>query len=137
MLHGIQRSLEESLSPEAPEGEQGGAHVPSEDDEVVHLKEKVAELSRSLKQSQRTYKIELEESKDTIATLANRVESLRTELSRLKPRPKPRPSSAGDRSRGEGSTMFTRLDSAHNLKALSQALRQDHISPAIYQVPAT
>lgn len=86
----------------------------------------VAKLTTKLRDSERSHQIEMQESKETIADLSNKVESLKLEMAKLRQSlPQDIRDGPGVELEGRANIMFTRLDAERNTKTLQGALEKE------------
>ena len=98
----------------------------------------VAKLKTKLRDSERSHQIEMQESKETLANLSNKVENLKIEMARLRQSlPQNIGDSPGVELEGRANIMFTRLDAERNTKALQEALEKERsVVITVYRVCA-
>lgn len=85
----------------------------------------MAKLKTKLRDSERSHRIEMQESKETIAKLSSKVESLKIEMAKLRQSlPQNIGDSPGVELEGRASIMFTRLDAERNTRTLQGALEK-------------
>ena len=93
---------------------------------VEDFKMTVAKLKTKLRDSEQSHQIKMQESKETIANLSNKVESLKIEMAKLtQSLPQNIGDSPGVEFEGRANIMFTRLDAERNTKALQGALEKE------------
>ena len=98
----------------------------------------VAKLKTKLRDSEHSHQIEMQESKETIANLSNKVESLKIEMAKLRQSlPQNIGDSPGVELEGRANIMFTRLDAERNTKTLQGVLEKDwSVVITVYRVYA-
>ena len=97
---------------------------------VEEFKVTVARLRDKLRSSEETHRIEIQESKETIANLSSKVENLKIEVANLR---RTLPHTLGGSEGvelGDGANiMFTRLDVERNTRTLQGALEKEWLAP--------
>ena len=107
-----------------------GAMGHSDTSGVEEFKVTVARLRDKLRSSEETHRIEIQESKETIANLSSKVENLKIEVANLR---RTLPHTLGGSEGvelGDGANiMFTRLDVERNTRTLQGALEKEWLAP--------
>ena len=93
---------------------------------IEDFKVTVARLKNQLRDNEHSHRIEMQESKETIANLSSKVETLKVEMAKLRHSlPQHIGVAPGVELEGGANIMFTRLDAERNTKTLRGALEKE------------
>ena len=95
--------------------------------DIEEFRKTVARLKDQLREGEHTHRIQLQESRETIANLSSKVENLKIEMAKLRQTLPPHMGGGvqGVELEGGASIMFTRLDAERNARTLQGALEKE------------
>ena len=132
ILHQLETALQSTLTAATSTAKEEEPPQLMDATNQERLLQQIAKFKKQSRLSEETYKYEIQKSKDRIASLCNKMENLKTELSTA------RKNLIESENIGKSKIVFfTRLDSERNKRALEEAMTSDQISDEEYETIVT
>ncbi len=132
ILHQLEAALESKLTATDTTAEESDTVQLMESSNQERLLQQIAKFKKQARLSEDNYKYEIQKSKERIASLCNKMETLKTELSTAQ-----RQLLESENIEKNRVVFFTRLDSERNKRALEEAINNDIISDEEYETIVT